>query len=156
MNLVAYLDHSSRFLTAQWRHLAMLNYTIDPRSFEPLLPPGTEFDFFDRTTYVSVVGFHFLRTKVFGLGIPWHRDFEEVNLRFYVRRRGAEGWRRGVAFIRELVPRRGDCLRRPHALWRALHRASRWGIASRGNRRSTWSIAGSARQVGVAGCLGPR
>ena len=54
----------------------------------------------------SLVGFRFLGTKVFGLGIPWHRDFEEVNLRFYVRRRAADGWRRGVAFIRELVPRR--------------------------------------------------
>ncbi len=94
------------FLTAQWRYLAMLNYTIDPALLQPLLPPGTELDFFDDTTYVSMVGFRFLRTKVFGLGIPWHRDFEEVNLRFYVRRRVAEGWRRGVAFIGELVPRR--------------------------------------------------
>ncbi len=94
------------FLTAQWRYLAMLNYAIDPALVEPLLPPGTELDFFNQETYVSLVGFRFLGTKVFGLGIPWHRDFEEVNLRFYVRRRAADGWRRGVAFIRELVPRR--------------------------------------------------
>ncbi len=94
------------FLTAQWRYLAMLNYAIDPALLEPLLPSGTELDFFNGTTYVSLVGFRFLRTKVFGLGIPWHRDFEEVNLRFYVRRRMADGWRRGVAFVGELVPRR--------------------------------------------------
>ncbi len=94
------------FLTADWRYLAMLNYTIDPAPLEALLPPGTELDFFDGATYVSLVGFRFLRTKVFGLPIPWHRDFEEVNLRFYVRRRAADGWRRGVAFVRELVPRR--------------------------------------------------
>ena len=62
--------------------------------------------FFQGTTYVSLVGFRFLQTKVFGLGIPWHRDFEEVNLRFYVRRRTGDGWRRGVAFVGELVPRR--------------------------------------------------
>ena len=94
------------FLTAQWRYLAMLNYAIDPALLQPLLPPGTELDSFDNTTYLSMVGFRFLRTKVFGLGIPWHRDFEEVNLRFYVRRRVADGWRRGVAFVGELVPRR--------------------------------------------------
>ncbi len=100
------------FLTAQWRYLAMLNYTIDPALLQPLVPPGTELDFFDDTTYVSIVGFRFLGTKVFGLGIPWHRNFEEVNLRFYVRRRPwvhgarADGWRRGVAFVGELVPRR--------------------------------------------------
>ncbi len=94
------------FLTAQWRYLAMLNYAIDPALLQPLLPPGTELDSFDNTTYLSMVGFRFLRTKVFGLGIPWHRDFKEVNLRFYVRRRVADGWRRGVAFVGELVPRR--------------------------------------------------
>ncbi len=94
------------FLTAQWRYLAMLNYTIDPALLQPLLPPGTELDFFNDTTYVSMVGFRFLRAKVFGLGIPGHRDFEEVNLRFYVRRRAADGRRRGVAFVGELVPRR--------------------------------------------------
>src|SRR5580658_4122637 len=58
------------FLTAQWRYLAMLNYTIDPAVLQPLLPPGTELDFFNDTTYVSVVGFRFLRTKVCGLPIP--------------------------------------------------------------------------------------
>jgi uncharacterized protein len=94
------------FLTAQWRYLAMLNYRIDPALLQPLVPPGTELDLFEETAYLSLVGFRFLRTKVFGLPIPWHRDFEEVNLRFYVRRRAAEGWRRGVAFVRELVPRR--------------------------------------------------
>ncbi len=94
------------FLTAQWRYLAMLNYTIDPALLQPLLPPGTELDLFNNTAYVSMVGFRFLRTKVLGVGIPWHRDFEEVNLRFYVRRRAADGWRRGVAFVAELVPRR--------------------------------------------------
>ena len=94
------------FLTAQWRYLAMLNYTVAPALLQPLAPPGTELDFFNGATYLSMVGFRFLGTKVFGLGIPWHRDFEEVNLRFYVRRRGPDGWRRGVAFVGELVPRR--------------------------------------------------
>ncbi|MGO9113164.1 MAG: YqjF family protein [Thermoguttaceae bacterium] len=100
------MNMNRAFLTVQWRYLAMLNYTIDPALRQPLAPPGTELDFFDNTTYVSIVGFRFLRTRIYGLGIPWHRDFEEVNLRFYVRRRTADGWRRGVAFVGELVPRR--------------------------------------------------
>jgi hypothetical protein len=35
-----------------------------------------------------------------------HSNFEEVNLRFYVRRRVGDEIRRGVVFIREIVPRR--------------------------------------------------
>lgn len=94
------------FLTAEWRHLAMLNFAIDPRALRPFVPRGTELDDFNGQTFISVVGFLFLNTRVCGIAIPLHRDFEEVNLRFYVRRKGSEGWRRGVAFIREIVPRR--------------------------------------------------
>ena len=96
----------SIFLTAQWRYLVMRNYAIDSAALQLLVPTGTELDFFEGETYVSVVGFRFLATEVFGVGVPRFRDFEEVNLRFYVRRKAAEGWRRGVAFVRELVPRR--------------------------------------------------
>jgi hypothetical protein len=98
------------FLTAEWRHLAMLNFAVDPKILEPLVPAGTELDFHEGETFVSVVGFLFLQTRVLGLPIPLHRNFEEVNLRFYVRRRTAEGWRRGVTFVRELVPRRAIAL----------------------------------------------
>jgi uncharacterized protein YqjF (DUF2071 family) len=94
------------FLTAEWRDLAMLNYAVDPGVLAPLIPAGTELDFFEGQTFASVIGFRFLRTRVFGVAVPLHTDFDEVNLRFYVRRRGAEGWRRGVVFVRELVPRR--------------------------------------------------
>lgn len=93
-------------LTAEWRHLAMLNYEIDPAILKPLVPPGTELDYWNGAAYASIVGFQFLRTKFCGLAVPWHVNFVEVNLRFYLRRRAADGWRRGVAFIRELAPRR--------------------------------------------------
>jgi uncharacterized protein len=89
------------FLTAEWKHLLMLNYAIDPGLVQPYLPAGTELDRFEGITYVSLVGFEFNRTRVGGLAIPFHRSFEEVNLRFYVKR----GERRGVVFIRELVPK---------------------------------------------------
>jgi uncharacterized protein YqjF (DUF2071 family) len=79
---------------------------VGPALLRPSVPHGTELDDWNGVTCVSVVGFLFLRTRVFGLPIPGHRNFEEVNLRFYVRRKGPEGWRRGVVFIREIVPRR--------------------------------------------------
>ena len=84
----------------------MLNFAIDPAILAPLVPPGTEIDFDDGETFVSVVGFLFLDTRLLGFPIPLHRDFEEVNLRFYVRKQSADTWRRGVVFIRELVPKR--------------------------------------------------
>jgi uncharacterized protein YqjF (DUF2071 family) len=99
------MGDSRPFLTARWRHLAMLNYEADPALVRPFVPPGTEMDTFDGKTYVSLVAFMFLDTRVRGWAIPFHRDFEEVNLRIYVRRKGEEGWRRGVTFIKEIVPR---------------------------------------------------
>ena len=98
------------FLTAQWRDLAILNFEADPAVLRPLVPAGTELDDWRGRTLVSVVGFLFLDTRVLGVPIPFHRDFEEVNLRFYVRRRGPEGWRRAVVFVKELVPRRAIAL----------------------------------------------
>lgn len=93
------------FLTAEWRHLVMLNYEVDPRLLADLAPAGTELDTHEGRHFVSLVGFMFLRTRVLGVPIPFHVNFEELNLRFYVRREGPEGPRRGVAFIKELVPR---------------------------------------------------
>jgi len=95
-----------RFLTAEWRSLAMLNYEIDPAILRPLVPAGTELDGWGGVVYVSIVGFLFLRTRVLGVPIPGHRNFEEVNLRFYVRRKVDGAWRRGVVFVKEIVPRR--------------------------------------------------
>lgn len=94
-----------RFLGAEWRTLVMLNWEVDPGLLRPFVPRGTELDAWQGKTFVSAVGFLFLGTRVFGIPVPFHRDFEEVNLRFYVGRQGAEGWRRGVCFIREIVPR---------------------------------------------------
>src|SRR6266699_1885543 len=88
----------------------MLNHVVDPRLIAPLVPVGAEIDFDNGETFLSVVGFLFLDTRVLSFPIPLHRDFEEVNLRFYVRRKSADTWRRGVVFIRELVPRRAIAL----------------------------------------------
>ena len=73
---------NATFLTAEWRHLVLLNYAVERTLLEPLVPPCLELDEFEGSTYVSVVGFLFLRARVFGIAFPFHRNFEEVNLRF--------------------------------------------------------------------------
>ena len=93
------------FLTAAWRQLVLLNFAIDPALLTHYLPRGTELDFHRGETYVSIVGFLFQETSICGLPALGHRDFTEVNLRFYVRRQVAGQWRRGVVFIQEIVPR---------------------------------------------------
>lgn len=93
------------FLTTEWRHLAMLNYEIDPAVLEPYLPKGAILDAWNGKHYISVVGLMFLNTRLYGAPIPFHRDFEEINLRFYVRRESAGEIRRGVVFIKEIVPK---------------------------------------------------
>jgi uncharacterized protein YqjF (DUF2071 family) len=95
------------FLTAEWQYLAMLNYEVDADLLLPFIPAGTELDRWQEKVFVSLVGFRFLKTRLLGfLPIPMHSNFEEVNLRFYVRRTVGDEVRRGVVFIREVVPRR--------------------------------------------------
>jgi hypothetical protein len=94
------------FLTARWENLVIVNYEVSPTTLAPLVPRGTELDLWQGRALVSLVGFSFVDTRVRGFSIPGHRDFEEVNLRFYVRRPMSPGPdRRAVVFIRELVPR---------------------------------------------------
>jgi len=97
---------SNVFLTAEWRDLLLLNYEVEPELLRCHVPLGAELDSFQGKTYVSLVGFRFLETRLRGkLAIPFHADFTEINLRFYVRRKVEGEIRRGVVFIAEIVPR---------------------------------------------------
>ncbi len=93
------------FLKAEWRKLALANYEIDPNILKKYLPYKTEFDLWNNTCYISLVGFMFLNTKMLGIKIPFHVNFEEVNLRFYVKYKDKSEWKRGVVFIKEIVPK---------------------------------------------------
>jgi len=95
------------FLRARWESLLMLNWACPAEWLAGRVPPGVELDPFEGECLVSIVGFLFKDTRVRGVRIPWHVDFEEVNLRFYVRRVMPDGEvRRAVTFVSELVPRR--------------------------------------------------
>lgn len=93
------------FLSADWHNLIMANYIVEPEILKPYLPAKTELDFFNGNTYVSLVGFLFANTRIRGIKIPFHINFEEVNLRFYVKRFENGVWKRGVVFVKEIVPK---------------------------------------------------
>lgn len=95
----------STFLTAEWRKLAIANYAVAPGLLAPYLPYKTELDIWNGTCYVSLVGFRFINTKLKGVSVPFHTAFEEINLRFYVRYKEGDVWKRGVSFVKEIVPK---------------------------------------------------
>jgi uncharacterized protein YqjF (DUF2071 family) len=91
------------FLKAEWRKLAFANYEVDPSILAEYVPPGTELDLWEGKCFVSLIGFIFLNTKIFGIKVPFHSTVEEVNLRFYVKRFENNTWKRGAVFIKEIV-----------------------------------------------------
>ncbi|HCQ12981.1 DUF2071 domain-containing protein [Flavobacterium sp.] len=93
------------FLTAEWNDLAMINYEIDPNILNNYIPKGTELDLWNGKCYISLIGFMFENVKVLGIKVPFHVNFEEVNLRFYVKRYENGIWKRGVVFVKEIVPK---------------------------------------------------
>ncbi|GAC1300257.1 MAG: DUF2071 domain-containing protein [Mucilaginibacter sp.] len=94
-----------KFLTAQWKNLLMLNYEVDPAILAPHLPAATVLDLWEGKALVSMVGFMFIDTRVGGIRWPWHINFEEVNLRFYIKHFDGKDWKRGAVFISEIVPK---------------------------------------------------
>ncbi len=99
------MQQTSNFLTAEWKKLAIANYSIAQSVLKPFLPCNTELDNWQNKCYVSLVGFMFINTRLKSFKIPFHTNFEEVNLRFYVRYKQDGIWKRGVTFIKEIVPK---------------------------------------------------
>ncbi|MCG9794009.1 DUF2071 domain-containing protein [Flavobacterium algicola] len=92
-------------MKAEWKNLILINYEIDQELLKNYLPKGTEIELYNGKCYVSLVGFMFNNVKILGVKIPFHVNFEEVNLRFYVKRFEDGKWKRGVVFIKEIVPK---------------------------------------------------
>ncbi|MEO5905745.1 MAG: DUF2071 domain-containing protein, partial [Saprospiraceae bacterium] len=80
------------------------NYAVDPVLLKNYLPTGTHLELWNNQCYLSLVGFMFLETKFLGVKFPLHTNFPEVNLRFYVNRNTLQERKRGVVFIKEVVP----------------------------------------------------
>lgn len=101
--MLSLIDMKKTFLTAEWRKLVMANYLVDAEVLQKYVPPHTELDFYKGNCYVSLIGFMFMNTKIKGIKVPFHVNFEEVNLRFYVRYKYGDEWRRGAVFVSEIV-----------------------------------------------------
>ena len=98
------MSSTTALLSAEWRDLVMISYEVDPVILGPLVPAGTSLDFYEGQALVTLVGLRFLHTRVAGIPVPLHQDFEQVNFRFYVWRQTEAETRRGVVFIKEIVP----------------------------------------------------
>jgi uncharacterized protein YqjF (DUF2071 family) len=149
------------FLSADWRYLVMLNYDVDPSILRPLVPAGTQLDLWHGRALVSVVGFRFLATRVLGAAIPRHRDFDEVNLRFYVRREVDGHVRRGVVFVRELVARAAVAMiarlayNEPYRVVPMRSVTPTPGVEAPGRLVYEWRTAGRWRQVAATAVGAP-
>lgn len=138
-----------KFLTARWKDLIMANYAVDPELLRPRVPAGTELDLQDGKCFVSLVGFMFLDTRVLGIPVPMHVNFEEVNLRFYIKREAEGETRRAVCFVKEIVPRwaiaavaRG-LYGEPYECWSMDHERTERTVAyrwSKGGRNNSLSV----------------
>jgi uncharacterized protein YqjF (DUF2071 family) len=93
------------FLKAAWHDLVIINYEIDSNILDKYTPKGTELDLWNDKCYISLIGFMFENVKILGIKIPFHVNFEEVNLRFYVKQYEDGIWKRGVVFVKEIVPK---------------------------------------------------
>jgi uncharacterized protein len=145
-------DDAPVFLTAEWLNLVLLNYVVPPSLLAPLVPKGTELHLLRGEAYVSVVGFMFANTRVRGMAIPLHRTFEEVNLRFYVKRLMDGEERHAVTFIRELVPRIAIAMaarlvyNEPY-LHLAMSHTLEIGTSERARAEYRWALNGAANAV---------
>ncbi len=119
-----------KFLTAKWQDLVMANYKVEPSLLTDFLPKHTTLDLHEGDCYVSLVAFKFLDTKVLGIPVPFHTNFEEVNLRFYVKRETKDEVRRGVVFVKEIVPKAAisfvakTVYGEPYETWQMQHKKS--------------------------------
>ena len=138
-----------KFLTARWQDLIMANYEVEASLLAPRVPAGTELDLQDGKCFVSLVGFMFLDTRILGLPIPFHVNFEEVNLRFYIKREMAGETRRAVCFVKEIVPRYAIATvarvlyGEPYECWTMSHARSETAVLynwSKGGRQNRLSV----------------
>lgn len=132
-----------RFLAARWEDLILVNYEVDPSLLADRVPNGTSLDLADGRCFVSLVAFMFRDTRVLGVRVPFHINFEEVNLRFYVKRETRDETLRGVVFIKEIVPRFAIATvarvlyGEPYEAWKMVHDISQERVLYEWQKRSS-------------------
>jgi uncharacterized protein YqjF (DUF2071 family) len=139
-----------KFLTATWEDLIMANYAVEPSLLETRIPLGTELDLHEGQCFVSLVGFMFLDTRLSEFLVPFHINFEEINLRFYVRRETGDEVRRGVVFIKEIVPRRAIAAVARRMYGEPYERWKTSNFRDEGHIRYSWEKRGLSNTLSVA------
>jgi uncharacterized protein len=149
-----------QFLTAKWSDLIMVNYQVDEDLLASRLPAGTELDLYRGQCFVSLVGFMFLDTRVKGFLVPGHVNFEEVNLRFYVKCETETETRRGVVFMKEIVPRSTIAFiarvfyGEPYEQWKMSNLRSDNSVRYEWSRDECWNSISVSRGVNLGVPLG--
>ena len=127
----------------------MANYEVSPELLMPRVPAGTELDLQDGKCFVSLVGFMFLDTRVMDFLVPCHVNFEEVNLRFYVKRETAGETRRGVVFIKEIVPKTAIAAVARHLYGEPYEKWAMSNFRNREHVRYSWEKRGCSNTISV-------
>lgn len=90
-------------MNCEWKDLIMSSFEVEKSILEPYLPNDTEIDLFQGKALISLVAFTFSKIKFFGLKIPFHQRFGQMNFRFYAKSK-VDG-SRGVVFIKVFAPK---------------------------------------------------
>ena len=91
---------------AEWREIVVINFEIDPKLLRNFIPPKTELDFFNETSFVTLMARACKNVKPYGWPIVFAKSIDQILLRFYVKRKVGDTWRRGVCLIRDYLPKR--------------------------------------------------
>ncbi len=97
------MNKSKTFMTGNWEDLIISTFEVSKNSLENYLPNNTELDLYNGKALISMVAFSFTKVKFFGVKIPFHQQFGQINFRFYVKSK-IDGTI-GVVFIREFAPK---------------------------------------------------
>ena len=94
---------TNRFMTGNWEDLIISTFEVEQEILEKYLPNGTELDLYQGRALISMVAFTFSKVKFFGVKVPFHQQFGEINYRFYVK--SIINGTKGVVFIKEYAPK---------------------------------------------------
>jgi len=98
------METNSRiFMKGNWEHLVIQTFTCNPEILKEYLPNDIELDLYQGKALFSMVAFTFSKVSFFGIKVPFHQEFGEINFRFYARSKIDNT--KGVVFIREFAPK---------------------------------------------------
>lgn len=94
---------TNTFMTGNWEDLIISTFEVNSEILEKYLPNGIELDLYQGKALISMVAFTFSKVKFFGVKVPFHQQFGEINFRFYVK--SIVDGTKGVVFIKEYAPK---------------------------------------------------